>query len=261
VKLISIARAVQPFINKDATLEAIYKEICSNKALPFKDILKPIDLVKLVFISKCISKGEDPKELLQEMEGNLFLFNIVEFGENNQEESCDVCYGDGSINCGNCDGSGDYTCDECDGYGEDDEGDTCVECQGGGEVECGDCGGMGTSECSSCDGSGYISTTDYVPYDILQYVSYDLPLKIQIEQQILRNNIGRIRFKSNKTFLLYVDEVGIKDGETDSIDAKYESESFYLNVPEDNIEDLLIWSGNKILSSDNGATELSKFYE
>ncbi len=50
MNLIALAKSIQSFIQKDATLEAIYKEICSNKLIPFKDFVKPVDLIKIVFL-------------------------------------------------------------------------------------------------------------------------------------------------------------------------------------------------------------------
>ena len=55
MKLIALAKAIQPFIQQGITLEAVYKEILTNTSLPFKTMLKPIDLIKLVFIAKKIS--------------------------------------------------------------------------------------------------------------------------------------------------------------------------------------------------------------
>ena len=84
MKLIALAKAIQPFIQQGITLEAVYKEILTNTSLPFKTMLKPIDLIKLVFIAKKISNNEDPAEIMSEFDNNVFIFSTVEFGDNNQ---------------------------------------------------------------------------------------------------------------------------------------------------------------------------------
>ena len=35
MNLIAVAKSLKAFTQKNATLEAIYKEICSNKSIPF----------------------------------------------------------------------------------------------------------------------------------------------------------------------------------------------------------------------------------
>ena len=42
MKLIALAKAIQPFIQQGITLEAVYKEILTNTSLPFKTMLKPL---------------------------------------------------------------------------------------------------------------------------------------------------------------------------------------------------------------------------
>jgi hypothetical protein len=92
MKLIALAKAIQPFIQQGITLEAVYKEILTNTSLPFKTMLKPIDLIKLVFIAKKISNNEDPTEIMSQLD-NLFVFSTVEFGDNNQTIDCQECMG------------------------------------------------------------------------------------------------------------------------------------------------------------------------
>jgi hypothetical protein len=89
MNLITLAKSIQPFIQKNSTLESIYKQSCTNTALPFKNFLKPIDLIKVVFMAKKISNGDDPREILTELDNNMFLFSIVEFGDDDQSISCE----------------------------------------------------------------------------------------------------------------------------------------------------------------------------
>jgi hypothetical protein len=165
MKLITFAKALKPFIKKDYSLEAIYREICSNSSIPFKSILKPIDLIKVVFLAKKYLDGEDLTKIISELDNNIFIFSTVTFESNEQTIDCEVCLGDGSVTCRNCQGSGEMDCDDCDGTGEDDEDDACDYCQGGGEVECVFCDGDGSRSCDNCDGQGYNDTTEYVPYE------------------------------------------------------------------------------------------------
>jgi hypothetical protein len=249
MKLIALAKSIQPFIQKNITLEGIYKEILTNKSLPFASMLEPIDLIKLVFIAKKISEGEDPREIIPDLDTNLFLFSTVEFGDSNQQIDCEECMGDGSSECTWCDGAGEVDCDECDGSGEDEEGNSCDECQGGGKVECNNCDGEGTQECGYCDGQGYNDTEDYVPYDLGYYVSYDENLKNTLQRKLLRNDTEDPEFNSKKTFLLAVNEVGVKDGDSESIDDNYANTTHLLEINSEDIENDLIYGNGRIIPS------------
>lgn len=247
MKLLTLAKAVQPFIQKNITLEGIYKEILTNKSLPFTTMLKPIELVKLVFLTKKISNNEDPREIMSQLDNNIFLFSTVEFGDNNQTIDCEECQGDPNVECTWCDGTGETDCDECDGSGEDEEGNSCDECQGGGKVECNNCEGEGTQECGYCDGQGYNDTEDYVPYSIGYYVSYDETLKNTLQQRLLRNNTEDPVFNSKKTFLLSVNEVGVDEGHSESINDNFANTTHLLEVDDEEVSESLIYGNGRIL--------------
>ena len=106
MKLIALAKSLKPFLQKEITLEGIYKEIFTNKSIPFTSMITPVEVVKLVFITKKVLNNEDPKEIMSKLDNGLFLFSTVEFGDSNQEEECSECYGDGRLDCSNCDGEG-----------------------------------------------------------------------------------------------------------------------------------------------------------
>jgi hypothetical protein len=249
MKLIAFAKAVQPFIQKNITLEGIYKEILTNKSLPFKSMLTPIELVKLVFITKKISNNEDSREMMSQLDNNLFVFSTVEFGSNEQTITCEYCMGDGNYECTSCDGLGEVDCDECDGSGEDEEGDSCHECQGGGNVECNNCSGEGNEECNYCDGQGYNDTEDYVTYDIGYYISYDTQLKTTLEQKLLRNNTLDPEFNSKKTFLLSVDSTGVDEGQSESINSKFADTTQLLEISDEEVGEQLVYGNGRILYS------------
>lgn len=253
MKLVALAKSLKPFLQKEVSLEGIYKEILTNKSIPFKSMLKPVDIIKLVFITKKVLNNEDPKETISKLNNNLFLFSTVEFGDSKQEEECEECYGDGRYDCRNCDSEGEEDCPECDGEGSfevgDNEWEDCDECQGGGKVRCGECDGEGRVDCGYCDSNGYIDTDDYIPYTIGTFVSYDENLKNQIESLILRNDIEDPKFNSSRTFLLNLLDVPIKDGDTGDIKSDFENREFYLEVETDEAEESLIYGSNQIISS------------
>lgn len=247
MKLITFAKALKPFIKKDYSLEAIYREICSNSSIPFKSILKPIDLIKVVFLAKKDLDGEDLTKIISELDNNIFIFSTVTFDSNEQTIDCEVCLGDGSVTCRVCQGSGEMDCDDCDGTGKDDEDDTCDYCQGGGETECIFCDGDGSRSCDNCDGQGYNDTTEYVPYEFNYYVSYDEPLKTTLEQKLLRNNTEEPKLNSKKTFLLSIDSVGVNEGDSESIDSNFENSTHLLEILTEEVSDDLIYGNERII--------------
>lgn len=247
MKLITFAKALKPFIKKDYSLEAIYREICSNSSIPFKSILKPIDLIKVVFLAKKDLDGEDLTKIISELDNNIFIFSTVTFDSNEQTIDCEVCLGDGSVTCRVCQGSGEMDCDDCDGTGKDDEDDTCDYCQGGGETECIFCDGDGSRSCDNCDGQGYNDTTEYVPYEFNYYVSYDEPLKTTLEQKLLRNNTEEPILNSKKTFLLSIDSVGVNEGDSESIDSNFENSTHLLEILTEEVSDDLIYGNERII--------------
>jgi len=246
MNLIALAKSIQSFIQKDATLEAIYKEICSNKLIPFKDFIKPVDLIKIVFLVKEVSNGKDPRKIMSELDNNLFLFSTVEFEDNNQELDCEKCLGDGKVTCTSCNRDGMEECNMCGGSGEDEYEDDCDYCHGWGRVECTNCNGTHTQKCSKCEGNGYYFTEDYVPYEIGYYVSYDETFKTTLEQKLLRNDTEEPILNSKKTFLLSINFIGAKDGESENIKGIFANTTHLLGVDDEDISENLIYKNGKI---------------
>jgi hypothetical protein len=249
MNLTAVAKSIQPFIQKNSTLELIYKEVCSNKSLPFKDFLKPIDLIKVVFMTKKISNGEDPRNILTEFDNGVFLFSTVDFFDDNQTIPCETCFGEGNRECNSCGGTGEVNCDDCDGTGEDEEGIPCDYCQGGGMSECIICDGSGVEDCSECNGNGYEETNDYVPYTISYYVSYDETLKNNIEEKLLRNDTENPKFNYSKTFLLSIDEVSAQNGDSGSIKNKFANTTHLLEIITEEASEDLVYGNNRVIPS------------
>jgi hypothetical protein len=258
MNLIAVAKSLKAFTQKNATLEAIYKEICSNKSIPFKNFLKPIDLIKVVFLTKKILNGEDPKEIMSKLDNNLFLFSTVEFEKNEQELDCEKCSGDGKVTCTSCNRDGMKECNMCGGSGEDEYEDDCDYCHGWGRVECTDCNGTHSQKCSQCEGYGYYFTEDYVPYEIGYYVSYDETFKTTLEQKLLRNDTEEPILNSEKTFLLSMNFIGAKDGESENIKGIFANTTHLLEVNTEDVGENLIYKNGKI-SPTGFYNDLDKF--
>jgi len=249
MNLTAVAKSIQPFIQKNSTLESIYKEICSNKSLPFKDFLKPIDLIKVVFMAKKISNGEDPGDILTEFDNGVFLFSTVDFLDDNQTIPCETCFGEGNRECNTCGGTGETNCDDCDGTGEDEENNACDYCQGGGMSECIICDGSGVEDCDNCGGRGYEETDEYIPYSINYYVSYDETLKNKLTQKLLINDTEDPKFNFGETFLLAVDEVEPPDGDSGRIKNEFANTTHLLEINDEEASEDLVYGNNRIIPS------------
>jgi hypothetical protein len=252
MNLTAVAKSIQPFIQKNSTLESIYREVCSNKALPFKDFLKPIDLIKVVFMAKKISNGEDPGDILTEFDNGVFLFSTVDFFDDNQTIPCETCFGEGNRECNSCGGTGEVNCDDCDGTGEDEEGIPCDYCQGGGMSECIICDGSGVEDCDNCNGKGYEETDEYIPYTINYYVSYDETLKNKLTQKLLRDDTDisvNPTFNSGETFLLSVDEVEPPDGDSGRIKNEFANTTHLLEIITEEASEDLFYGNNRVMPS------------
>jgi len=249
MNLTAVAKSIQPFIRKNSTLESIYREVCSNKALPFKDFLKPIDLIKVVFMAKKISNGEDPEDILTEFDNGVFLFSTVDFLDDDQTIPCETCFGEGNRECNTCGGTGETNCDYCDGTGEDEEGIPCDYCQGGGMSECIICDGSGVEDCDNCGGRGYEETDEYIPYSINYYVSYDETLKNKLTQKLLINDTEDPEFNFGETFLLAVDEVEPPDGDSGRIKNEFVNTTHLLEINTEEPSEDLIYGSNRVIPS------------
>ena len=140
-----------------------------------QDYFKTFDnlfIVKLVLYIYSYKKTGD-FELATKMCNQLFFAKLFKPRDENYQESCNTCGGDGDLECNecygsgeqqcnNCDGSGEQQCNNCDGSGEiedvDVEGESiavpCPDCNSSGEYTCSDCGGEGLETCYECNGNG-----------------------------------------------------------------------------------------------------------
>jgi hypothetical protein len=180
-KLINIATKIGKKI-KTNDIGEIYITLVSD--LFFRPLCLSLggnNTVKLVFLIKAYKDGRELTEMLSRLETELFTFSIIEVSNDDVEESCDNCGGNGQNDCYQCDGRGQVDCEECGGSGEDEEGNTCNLCDGDGTIECDTCNGNGTEECDYCDGTG--STTDDYAADteVLEFASIEKNIYEQLE--------------------------------------------------------------------------------
>lgn len=238
--LFRTARAIKQFFDSNATSEGIYIELMKNAhLLPIRERLSKVELVQLVFVCRDLMDGIDP-EITKSKLQNIFMFSIVEFGGNDQTITCSYCGGDGYDRCGECDGAGAHTCHECGGDGtiEGDDGEQvkCEECDGDGNLDCEYCTD-GQTNCPECEGQGEIETTDYVPYDIYEYVSTNLDLR-EILVNRYRKKEGLIKGETqmvihsdeNNSFKIHTFNVGAEESDSDEIDFRYENKTYVMYV-------------------------------
>ena len=284
MNLVSIAKAIKPFMNDNdfGNLQSIYNNIMRNSHISdMRAMMTPSQIIKLVFIADAIYKNEDVNSLITELDNNLFVFTLVEFGETKNEIACEYCsgngevectecYGSGSVTCNSCEGDGTVECPDCDGDGVDEGGEECGNCEGKGKVECDDCEGKGeidcdycegsgNESCSECEGYGQVDSEDFLPYDIYEYASYDQGLFTSLKQRIKKDKRKDVEFsKGEKTFLLNVDYVTAgQDNDTAEIDHDYAGKTYLLNVLRKKIDSELSVL-NRNLSQ--GISELNDFY-
>ena len=180
-KLINIATKIGKKI-KTNDIGEIYITLVSDTFFrPLCLSLGGNSTVKLVFLIKAYKDGKELTDMLGRLETELFTFSIIEVSNDDVEESCDYCGGDGQNNCSECDGRGQVDCEECGGSGEDEEGNSCNLCDGDGYVECGTCNGNGSEGCDNCGETGY-TTDDYAAnVEVQEFVSIDKNIYEQLE--------------------------------------------------------------------------------
>jgi len=108
-------------------------------------------LSKMRYIGFVVTENENAQEECYECSGN--GYQSCDECDGSGQVSCNECNGNGYVDCEDCGGGGEISCDTCDGTGEDEEGNTCGDCNGEGELKCTNCGGEGTQECSECEGN------------------------------------------------------------------------------------------------------------
>jgi len=176
-KLLNLARRIAPTIKSSFSASSVFYHIKNDSFLkPIYDALEPKEIIYLCFLIQGYKEGRELQDVVQRCQEDLFSFSILNVSREHPEESCDECYGDGSVNCSTCDGEGEVDCTDCNGDGQDDEGDSCSYCDGSGKIECDYCNGDKYETCDDCSGSG--SQESYSEYEIEQsnYVSIDIDL-------------------------------------------------------------------------------------
>lgn len=278
MRLINIAKSIKPFLNSNVIPSAVYKEIISNNNIDFLNqiLTNNSDRILLCFLSSLYVNGvEINSELANNIKNNLFLFSVIEFGdqendiecsvcEGNGTLSCEECYGNGYITCNECGGSGEVSCEKCDGSGEieveDEEYEKCDQCEGSGEVTCNECDsegnkdcyqcdGSGNEDCYECDGRGTIWSDEYLPYEIFIYASYDSKLKDLIQYKIERNeNIPPGKQLGNKVLLLNTINVSAGEDECKNVNFDFKDKTYYGGIITDDIDSELYMRKNSFIS-------------
>ena len=162
------------FMVKDDTTSSFFTKFSIN------------DIILLSFTTSAVSYGLEPTRvdsLIDEIRNNIFTFTIGEVTDNNPQETCDNCGGDGETECGNCGGDGSLSCDDCGGDGkieDDEEYHTCDNCGGDGSLSCDECS-QGYVRCDNCDGLGEVDRNGYINLDFNEYVSYNLDIFNKLE--------------------------------------------------------------------------------
>lgn len=230
-KLIRIAQKLSLSI-KDTSVAQISRKLHNSKG-PYQQmmsVLEAWDFVKLVFLIGAINNGEKEFEsILWKLNNDGFTYAIADVFDDEVQESCDYCGGDGEIDCSECDGSGEVECSDCDGSGEDDEGETCRNCDGGGKLECDTCGGRGTEDCYDCSGTGEQQKSDAYELKLTIYFSINQELKSEISKLDRYNEIDSDTITdyeaTNETILVYALPPAI---EVETVeDLQYNTEYFY----------------------------------
>jgi hypothetical protein len=166
---------------------------------PMTSKMSPESIIMISFLLPKVNENID--ELYDILKYELFIFSTIDVEDDELDETCDYCGGDGDIycnacdsegevDCSDCDGSGNQDCTECDGTGEDEEGmncdycngsgkEDCNTCNGSGRESCDDCGGRGQEQCDDCGGSGTQSVDGFEYYQ-RYFISYDENLKLNL---------------------------------------------------------------------------------
>ena len=107
-------------------LNQLFIYVNTNKTLQQFTHNFPLETaIKLVFFIDSIKKNIERKYVEWSVNNNLYVFDVICFGESPGGVECDNCSGSGYEDCGSCGGSGDDSCWHCEGTGkqevEDDE--------------------------------------------------------------------------------------------------------------------------------------------
>jgi hypothetical protein len=89
-------------------------------------------------------------------------------------------------------------------------------------------------------------------------VSYDETFKTTLEQKLLRNDTEEPILNSEKTFLLSMNFIGAKDGESENIKGIFANTTHLLEVNTEDVGENLIYKNGKI-SPTGFYNDLDKF--
>ena len=195
---------------KGKTPGEIYRTLINDRL--YKEIFDRLDDMNVLLFCFAIPNINNTSEIgkiFEEIEGNLFVYSIVEVGGDTYE-TCEECNGNGEIDCHYCEGYGEVDCEDCDSSGEDEEGEECSYCDGKGKKDCDECG-SGYIRCEYCDGNGEIIRDNYVQITQEQYVSFNKNIfqkleLFEIENEISQEILNSITPQDNKTFLIFSEE-------------------------------------------------------
>ena len=220
-KLLLLAKKLHPSL-RTKTPSVICQLILNDAHYePIRNLLTGKQIIILSFLINGLNRTEDIDSLYKQIVGNMFVFSTVEVEDEDPEDGCQSCGGDGNYRCDECNGNGEVECEDCDGdgviYSSDEDGEgTCDTCQGGGRVECEQCDGEGSERCQECDGSGSVSKYGYVTITQDYYVSYDTKiyslLETKDEESDMESEIDHKITKSSRTFIF-----DFTDGDTDKL--------------------------------------------
>jgi len=103
-KLLNLARRIAPTIKFASSASSIYYHLRGDDFLkPVYDALDAKEIIYLSFLIQGYKEGRDLQDVIQRCQEGLFSFSILNVSREHPEESCDECYGDGSVNCSTCD--------------------------------------------------------------------------------------------------------------------------------------------------------------
>jgi len=232
-KLRSLAKKLEELIPDGSTPQNVYDSL-RQVMISQRDYFRLHDtqfILRLVLYIYSLKKTGD-FILGQNMFEHLFFASLFSTNNQNYQESCYDCGGDGYINCDDCDGGGTVTCTNCDGEGDepcpdcdgtgetydDDEHEVkCDNCEGSGVVTCYTCDGEGTEGCQSCasdgtvrcddcDGNGEIDT-DEIVYDVYYMCSWNEDFYNRCE---MKENTDEPTLSNSEFFKLEKDSIILK---------------------------------------------------
>ena len=199
-------------------LNQLFIYVNTNKTLQQFTHNFPLETaIKLVFFIDSIKRNIERQYVEWSINNNLYVFDVICFGESPGGVECDNCSGSGYEDCISCGGSGEDSCWHCEGTGkeevEDDEGNTeeedCEYCDGSGELTCGDCNGDGSESCNTCDGDGEVGDIKDVPsISVVTYITYDLNLEAELEGLLSNTeDVEDTKFPTNYPVLFTTEDI------------------------------------------------------